>query len=129
MTEWRKVDDLKPAPVRHGELPAHLVARIDTLRSTLDEVYPQPMAEWLDGFQRDANPEGEILWWERLTSCYTEYSSTRQLNSQQRRAAFNVMLKLLLGSSENEIASDFAALPQGALDEILERLRRTDTPR
>jgi hypothetical protein len=47
---------LKPGPIRHEQLPLSLVARINYLRVTLDEVYPQSMEKWLDGFQRDANP-------------------------------------------------------------------------
>src|SRR3954470_24332462 len=98
MTEWRKNEELKPGPIRHQELPPALVARIDSLRSTLDEVYPQSRAEWLEGFQRDTSPEQEVLWWERLARCYVEYSGKRALNLEQRKTAFNVMLKLLLGS-------------------------------
>src|SRR3954463_7337378 len=111
MTEWRKVEDLKPGPIRHRELPPALIARIDSLRSILDEVYPQSRAEWLEGFQRDTNPEQEILWWERLARCYVEYSGNRALNVEQRKTAFNVMLKLLFGSSVEDIRPELVHLP------------------
>src|SRR6266851_1639464 len=57
-------EDLKPGPIRHQQLPPELMTRIESLRSTLDEVYPMSMGEWLDGFQRDAHPEQEVIWWE-----------------------------------------------------------------
>ncbi len=43
------------------------------------------MGEWLDGFQRDAHSEQEVIWWERLARCYVDYSSRKELNAQQRR--------------------------------------------
>ena len=51
MTEWRKLDDLKPGPIRHQKHPPALVTRIEWLRLTLHEVYPQSTEKWLEGFQ------------------------------------------------------------------------------
>lgn len=118
MAESRKLADLKPAPIRHQKLPPTLVARIEWLRSTLDEVYPQSMAVWLDGLQRDVNPEPEVLWWERLARCYVEYSRRNELSVGQKNAAFKVMLKLALGGSD--LDTDLAELPRGALGDIEE---------
>ena len=110
---------LKPGPIRHEQLPLSLVARINYLHSTLHEVFPQSMEEWLDAFRRDANPESEILWWERLTRCYRGYSNTRALSAEQKKALFSVVFKLGNGSDVEELAGDLAKLPEGALEEIL----------
>ena len=64
------------------------------------------MDAWLDGFQRDTHPEGEVLWWERLARCYTEYISRKELNPAQRKAAFSVIWKLGLGANAGELAAD-----------------------
>jgi hypothetical protein len=122
-----RLDDLKPGPIRHKQLPPSLIARIEALHSTLEEVYPQSLAEWLDGFQRDAHPEGEVQWWERLARCYVEYISRKQPNPEQRKAAFNVLCKLALGASAANLAGDLASLPGGALDEIV-AIMRSSTP-
>jgi hypothetical protein len=114
-----KPKDLKPGPIRHAQLPPSLIARIESLRSTLEEVYPQSMAEWLDGFQRDAHPEGEVLWWERLARCYVEYAQHHELQGEQRKAAFRLMLKLSLGASAKDLTTDIANLSPEALDEIV----------
>jgi hypothetical protein len=119
----RSLDELKPGPIRHAKLPPALVARIEWLKLTLDEVYPQSMAEWLDGFQRDVNPEPEVVWWERLAHCYVEYSHGQELNSQQKQAAFRVIVKLALGSAE-EANVDLPDLPAGGLEQILEIMNR-----
>jgi hypothetical protein len=124
MTERRKLDELKPGPIRHQELPPALIARIESLRSMLDEVYPQSIEAWLDGFQRDVSPESEVLWWERLAHCYLEYSLDHELNGEQKQAAFNAILKLLLGSPAEEVTPDLANLPSTALYDILEIMRR-----
>ncbi len=71
-------NDIRPSPIRHKQLPPSLIARIEALRSTLEE-YPLSIAEWLDGFQRDAHPEGEVLWWERLARCYVDYTRHHEL--------------------------------------------------
>ena len=124
MTEKRvSPNQLKPGPIRHEQLPITLLARIDYLRSTLEEVYPLSMAEWVDGFQRDAHPEREVLWWERLARCYVEYISRNELNPGQRKGAFNVICKIGLGASAGELAADLANLQTGALDDIQALIR------
>jgi hypothetical protein len=117
-------DDLKPGPIRHEQLPPSLIARIEALRSTLQDVYPMSMAEWLDGFQRDAHPEPEVQWWERLARRYVEYISQKELNPPQKKSAFSVIFKLGLGASAKDLAADVAKLPTGSLDEILAIMRR-----
>jgi glutathione S-transferase len=124
MTEWRKIEELKRSPIRHRRLPPALVARIAAICSTLDEVYPKSMTEWLDGFQRDENPEAEVVWWERVAHVYQEYSQREELNVGQRQPAFRIIMKLALGSTQ-ELTEDLADLPATALDEILEAIRRT----
>jgi hypothetical protein len=120
----RRVDELKPGPIRHQQLPPALVARIEWLRLTLEEVYPQSMPEWLDGFQRDLNPEPEVVWWERLAHCYVEYSHGNELNAGQKQAAFRVILKLALGSTAEQISTDLTGLPPSALEDILRIMQR-----
>jgi hypothetical protein len=116
-------NDLKPGPIRHEHLPPSLIARIEAVRSTLEEVYPMSMAEWLDGFQRDLHPEPEVIWWERLARCYMEYISRHELQGEQRKAAFRLMLKLGLGANAKDLTADVANLSPGALDEIAAIMR------
>jgi serine/threonine protein kinase len=77
--------------------------------------------------KRDVNPEPEVLWWERLARCYMEYSLGHELNGEQKQAAFNAILKLLLGSPSGEVTPDLANLPSTALYDILEIMRRIST--
>src|ERR1700691_2543289 len=110
---------LKRSPIRHEELPLSLVARINYLRSTLHEVYPMSMEEWLDGFRRDANPESEVRWWERLTRWYRGYSDTRDLSAEQKKALFGVLFRLGMGLDDQPLVADLAKLPECDMEEIL----------
>src|SRR5580658_2704500 len=110
---------LKPGPIRHAELPLALVARIDYLRSTLHEVHPMSIEEWLDGFRRDANPESEVRWWERLTRWYRGYSDTRDLSAEQKKALFNVVFRLGMELDDQPLVTDLAKLPAGVMEEIM----------
>ena len=110
---------LKPGPIRHEHLSLSLMARINYLRSTLQEVFPQSMDEWLDAFRRDANPEAEVKWWERLARCYRGYSDKRELSAEQKKALFSVVFKLGNELHIKEFSGDLLKLPEGALDEIL----------
>ena len=111
---------LKPGPIRHEQLPLSLVARINYLRVTLDEVHPQSMEKWLDGFQRDANPESEVRWWERLARCYVAYCDTNELTAGQKQAAFGIIFRMAMGSESEAEAAELARLPEGALEKIVE---------
>jgi hypothetical protein len=118
-----KTADLKPGPIRHQQLPPELMTRIESLHSTFQDMYPMSMTEWADGFQRDAHPEQEVMWWERLAWCYTEYCSPRNVDAEERNAAFNVIFKIALGAPAADVAGDLDRLPTGALNEILAIMR------
>jgi hypothetical protein len=114
---------LQRGPVRHPELPLTLVARVNYLRTTLEEAYPQSMDQWLDGFKRDANPDREVLWWERLARCYVAYNALKELTIHQKRVLFKVIFNLLMGSRPETQEIDLQTLPDGALEEILANLQ------
>ena len=118
-----KIDQLKPGPIRHPELSLLLLARIRSLHSKLAEVYPQSLEVWLDGFQRDAHPDTEVAWWERVARCYEEYSVHAELNPQGRKAAFKLIFGLAMGSQPEDLQTDLDQLPPSALDEIASIMR------
>jgi hypothetical protein len=89
---------------------------------------PMSMGEWLDGFQRDAHPEQEVIWWERLAQCYVDFSRRKELHAQQRRRAFRVICGLALGSAVQDLKVDLAHLAPGALDEIFVIMRTVLAP-
>jgi uncharacterized protein YfiM (DUF2279 family) len=59
----------------------------------------------------------------RLARCYVEYTRQHELQGEQRKAAFRLMLKLGLGASAKDLTADVANLSPGALDEIVAIMR------
>jgi len=114
----RNLTDLRPGPIRRTQLPAELVLRIDTVRATLAEVCTLSEAQWRDAFQRDANPEHEIKWWERVARCYTPLVSGRTFSPDQRQAAFNVIFGLFSGREAPQMEDDMAKLPESVMDDL-----------
>src|SRR5580698_6907493 len=113
------ISQLKRGPIRHEQLSLSLTARINYLQHTLEEVYSQPIEKWLDEFQRDANPESEVVWWERLTRCYLAYTEPKDLSFKQKQAAFKILFTLGMGSDLQTLDAELGSLPQGAREEFL----------
>ncbi len=109
---------LRPGPVRRAELPAEFVLRIDTVRAAVAEVCALTESEWRDAFQRDANPEHELLWWERVSKCYVALVADRTFSPVQRQAAFNVIFGLFSGVEAEQMQPDLAKLPESVMDDL-----------
>lgn len=110
--------NIKPGPIRRAQLSAELTLRINTVRSALAEVCTLSEAEWRDAFQRDANPEHELVWWERVSRCYVALVGRRTFLPDQRQAAFNVIFGLFSGLEETQMQDDLAKLPESAMDDL-----------
>ena len=72
--------DIQPGPIRHLTLPPTLVTRIQGLSEALKGFYDPPggIAGWLEGFQRDMNPESEVVIWEAIAKAVTEFMEGRE---------------------------------------------------
>lgn len=129
-SETTKLDPrtLRSSPIRHERLPPDLVSRIRLVRASLLGVHSHSMANWLDGFKRDAHPSKEVAYWERVAAVYQEYlAMTHNLTVQQHKDVFNLIFFLGLGDCGSEIEKLSAGLPEGALDVLL-RLYAHDEP-
>ena len=62
------------------------------IQEPLAEVWPKTVAQWEDGFRRDAEPEQEIGLWCRIAERYAEFSKSEGLNQPQRQECFAIML-------------------------------------
>lgn len=90
------------------------MGRIRLIRAALLEVYPQSLAEWLDAFMRDADPESVVVWWERLVACRLEFIAGAGHPAEHRRAAFEILCKRLLGAEDLAQDPDLPRLPAQA---------------
>ena len=62
------------------------------IQKPLAEVRPITLAQWEDGFRRDAEPEQEIGVWCRIADRFVEFSKSEGLNRAQKQECFNIML-------------------------------------
>lgn len=118
---------LKPAPIRHKELPNDLVRQIRLIRAALIIPYPQTMEFWLDGFKRDMHPHKEIEFWEHVAASYLEYIAITSLTPDQHKVAFSYISSVLNGLDEKEIKKHSAKLPEDSI-EILYNSCRSRMP-
>jgi hypothetical protein len=91
-TESIRPSNIHLGPIRHQKLPQALEARIRKFEPVFAEVYPRTHDEWLDGFQRDADPEPEVAIWESMASAYQNFTARRLLSPEARKEAFGLLL-------------------------------------
>lgn len=91
------VQQVDPSTIRQGpilhELSPAQVARITKLQETFREVDHTPLAEWLEDFSRDENPDREIGIWEGMAGPYVNYVEKHQPSGAARKEIFSVLLQ------------------------------------
>jgi hypothetical protein len=93
-----RVGDLKPGPVRHASLPEKLVERIRAFKGVLDDVETTPLAATIENFQRDLNPEREIVIWECIAATYRAYALTHpDARPEVRGEVYKVLVATSVG--------------------------------
>lgn len=116
---WARPEALKRGPVR-SELSEE---QLDRLRGIFDVVAPIEGGSWisfLDDFMRDVHPDHEIRIWERITEVFRKEESLRgNLNDEDRRLLFGVIVRISMGHSVDEL---LATIPQAKRLRDLERV-------
>jgi hypothetical protein len=79
-------------PIRHEKLPDEVEARIRKFENTFAEVYPRTREEWLEGFQRDVDPEPEVAIWEKMASAFQSFTDKHTLTLEAKKEAFGLLL-------------------------------------
>jgi hypothetical protein len=118
---------MRPGPIRRAQLSPELVLRINTVRAAVAEVCTLTDAEWRDAFQRDANPERELLWWERVARCYVALLAGQTFSLDQLQSAFKVIFGLFSGLEPAQLQADLAKLPESAMDDLAAIVRQLGT--
>jgi hypothetical protein len=93
--DWESVPPGKIAksPVRHDSLTENQMVRIKHIQEVFREVYPLSTEEWIDGFRRDVEPEGEIVLWEELARAYSLFLKEYNLSMSQKHEVYAVLMK------------------------------------
>lgn len=87
------ISNLKKGPIQHSSLPTNFIERVRDFKQALAEVENMTLEETLDNFSRDANPEKELLLWERIARLYKNYVSQEKIVATNiKREVFTVLL-------------------------------------
>lgn len=104
-TQSVRPSDLQPGPIRHAQLSEAMEARIRKFEPVFVEVYPRTHQEWLDGFQRDIDPEAEVAIWEAMATAYQTFTAKRSLSLDVKREAFGLLLVRSAGDELHTLAT------------------------
>lgn len=95
--------DIRLGPIRHQKLSDALEARVRKLEPIFAEVYPRTHEGWLDGFQRDVEPEPEIAIWESMGAAYQTFTEKRSLSLEAKKEAFGLLLVRSAGDEQHTL--------------------------
>ena len=90
----------------HDSLSEVLVERIKKLYPIISEVFPWSLDEWIDGFNYDMHPEGEISTWEKIIR---EFQSRCKIRGAKTKEQKREIMKEVLGSPKVEIVEPEAS--------------------
>ena len=89
---WIDSAGLHPGEYRHPPFSPPVREQLRLIHEALDEVYPQSVEEWEDGFRRDAHADREIALWLRIAAAYRRAVTERAYEPAQKRDVFAVIL-------------------------------------
>ena len=90
-----RASDLHPGPIRHPQLPDHLLTRIRLIHSVVGAVLDLSLEQMIEAFQRDAHPFDEVAIWEKVCVVYQEATHARAMDQTERR---EILSRILWGS-------------------------------
>ena len=82
-----ELDDLQPGPIRHQDLPPSFVVRAQLVHHAFGDVGLWEFSEFLENFQRDADPMRELVIWERMASAFLSLASAATTRPERERLA------------------------------------------
>jgi hypothetical protein len=94
---------LQPNSNQPGQLQEDQLLRIKTLQQTFAEVDETPLDEWIDNLKRNADPNREIMIWERIAEAYTRYCSQHPLTIEAKKEVHSILLTRSMVSEEEAL--------------------------
>ena len=88
-------------PIIHDSFPNVFIDRVKNFMTVIAEVDNTPFQDFIDGFQRDHNPESELETWEKIAGTYQwAIVGTPGLTKEQKKDVFTVILGLSMGTKD-----------------------------
>jgi hypothetical protein len=101
MEERIRLSNINVGPIRHPVLPADFIKRVRAFKKVLGDVDRASLEKTIDNFKRDADPESELVIWERIASTFETYLSRNKITDPEiRRDIYLVLLSASMGAEE-----------------------------
>lgn len=97
-----------------NQLTDEQISRIYTIQEALQEVHPQSVIKWIDGFQWDVDPEVEIQIYEAIIKVYHNLTSKARLTGPDKKRLY-ILLCLISMGAKKQARMVMATLPYGQL--------------
>lgn len=99
--------DIQVGPTRHDSLTAGQLARVTRIQATFAEVYSVSLAQTIENFRRDADPDRELAVWETMATAYEQYlrRQPRALGQPQKKEVFALLLSRSMMPAADAIAN------------------------
>jgi hypothetical protein len=123
------INDLVPNTIPLHELTEEQVTRVKEIHEIFNEVNPNTLEEWVDGFEVDLNPDSEIDIWLNMGQAYADFTANNELSLDQKMEAYEVVLLRSLMNEEEvleQLEQEFLSTDQ--ILEILESYKATPKP-
>ena len=90
-------NSLRAGPRRNHNFPKEIIDMIEDMRITFKEVYPISLEEWIEGFDRDSNPEQEIALWSYMADVYKKLIKKYPNKLEYHEEIFKIILACSMG--------------------------------
>lgn len=114
-----KISDLKAGPIIHKTLPSDFIERVKNFKQAIAEVETSSLESTLENFQRDRNPETELILWEHMAKMYQwTVVANAGLSLHQKKEVLSILLQLSMGMKD---FSKIKTLTKETVAEIVDR--------
>jgi hypothetical protein len=88
MKEQLRLSDIQFGPIRHPVLPGDFIERIKAFKKILGDIDSVSIEQTIDNFKRDADPQSELIIWERIAAPFKCTFRTTPLRTRQSGREF-----------------------------------------
>jgi len=93
-----KLSELKMGPIGQEVLPAGFIDRVIKYKEILKEVETSTLEDTVSNFQRDLDPEKELVVWEKIAFTYKDFvGQYPDYTLEQKMEVFHTVLSHSLG--------------------------------
>ena len=120
---WAPLHSIEPGPVRHESLSDEQLQRIRNLADTFSQVNGGSFEHWCNNFKHDMHPDAELAIWERGARAFSRFCDGRPLSNEVKREVYKVIIRALLGLSDQNVMETIGDLKYITKNDVLEILK------